>query len=127
MSTSLDVQLRSSQRVVRAHRGAAVLGPLLLQPLPAVRGRNFPEGKLLFECKSAAIPYAFAIQCCDVASDDSPGDAKSPGGTKLQLDASSWKEAPVGLDERATRREIDYVRRPSRLQSRMAQPRVRER
>ena len=106
---------------------AAVLGLPLLQPRPAVWGRNFPEGKLLFECKSAAIPYAFAIQCCDVASDDSPGDAKSPGGAKLQFDAGSRKEAPVGLDERPARGEIDYLRRPPRLQSRMAQPRVRER
>ena len=107
--------------------GAAALGPPLLQPRPAVWGRNFPEGKLLFECESPAIPHTLAIQCRDVASDDSPGDAKSPVGAKLQLDAGSRKEAPVGLDERATCGEIDYVRRPPRLQSRMAQPRVSER
>ncbi len=127
MSASLDVRLRSSQGVVRAHRGSRCVWAALLQTGLDVRGRNFPKGKLLFEYEPPAIPHPFAIQCFDVASDDSTGHAKSPGGAQLQLDAGSWQEAPVGFDERAACGEIDDVRRPSRLQPRMVQASIRER
>ena len=83
-------------------------GALRQRPRPL--GRYFPEGKLLVKHQSSPIPDALAIEQGDMAPQNAAGNAEERSRlAKLHLDPNPWQKAPVGFDERATRRQIDDV------------------
>ena len=81
-------------------------------------GRRFPEADVMFELQRTPIRDALATEQRDVTAKDVAGDTEPDRRfADLHFDSHARQEPPVRLDERAARRQIDYMRRAARSQA----------
>ena len=78
-------------------------------------GRDFPKGKLLFECESTSIPNLLARQQRDVTAKHACGHAMHRDWlAELDFYAQTRQQPPICFDQRTARGQIENERRSSR-------------